>query len=206
VDRLPVDRRPSDSGQQDQWHHGSCRDLPALRHSRSTNARPVHALATRLGACVRQSCPLQGCLYPGQSSWVGGLGSSTVRLQPGFDPSGLSEPGGRDPQAATGFDGQEWLPARLNLGDGRTEFRLRVWAEFWWLLSRCRGSPPAVSGTKSSSRTCGGCQATDPPRNPRSTTVFRMRSRASGFACRERTRWYGVRPPSSSSGYSTGRH
>src|SRR4029450_2717067 len=85
----------------------------------------------------------------------------------------------------------------------RTGFRRRVWAGFWWLPSRCRRSPPTVSGTKSPSRTCGG-SGNRSARNPRSTTVFGMRSRPLRlWPARECARWHGVRPPSSSSGCST---
>ena len=53
-------------------------------------------------------------------------------------------------------------PGRSKPVAGGPDSGLRVWAEFWWLVRRCRGSSPAVSGTKSSSRQCGGCQATGP--------------------------------------------
>jgi hypothetical protein len=46
------------------------------------------------------------------------------------------------------------------------EYGPEVWRETRRLLLRRGEQAPAVSGTKSSSRTHGGCQATGPPRSP----------------------------------------
>ena len=81
--------------------------------------------------------------------------------------------------ASHAFAGQERLPSWLRFCDGRTGFRPRVWAKFRGLPIRCRRSPPAVSGTKSSSRICGGYQATGPRPFPRPTDVFELRSASS---------------------------
>jgi hypothetical protein len=83
-----------------------------------------------------------------------------------------------------------------------------VWRETWRLLLRHGEQAPAVSGTKSSSCLCGGCQATGPPRFPapqrlRNALVSKAEaSRPAG----ERALWHCVCPPSSSSGLAPGRH
>jgi len=46
------------------------------------------------------------------------------------------------------------------------EYGPEVWRGTWRLLLRRGEQAPAVSGTKSSSCLCGGCQATGPPRSP----------------------------------------
>jgi hypothetical protein len=152
------------------------RDLPAPENTAEVQARAtrctcsprdlVHVLAS-CACCGSGQCP-------GRSR-LGGSGSCAARLQSCSDPMGLSETwtgwsdvlrGNGAISASHAFAGQERLPTRLSFCDGKTGFRLRVWAKFRGLPTRCRRSPPAVSGTKSSSRICGGCQATGPPCSP----------------------------------------
>jgi len=84
----------------------------------------------------------------------------------------------------------------------------KVWRETWRLLLQRGEQAPAVSGTKSSSCTHGGCQATGPPRSPapqrlRNALVSKAEaSRPAG----KRALWHCVYPPSSSSGLAPGRH
>jgi hypothetical protein len=88
------------------------------------------------------------------------------------------------------------------------EYGPEVWRETWRLLIRRREQAPAVSGTKSSSCLCGGCQATGPPRSPASQRLWNAlvsKAEASQPAG-ERALWHCVCPPSSSSGLAPGRH
>jgi hypothetical protein len=79
--------------------------------------------------------------------------------------SSRSTPARRTWTSSLGVHGTA-IDGRLVAG-GR--IRPGVCAESRWLVSGCRGSPPAVSGTKPSSRTCGGCQGNQSAPFPRST-------------------------------------
>lgn len=88
---------------------------------------------------------------------------------------------------------------------GGSDSGLRVWAGSRWLVTRCRGSSPAVGGTRSSSHTCGGCHTAGPSRSPLHS-VLGVRSRIQARRCRpagERALWHGRMPTVTSSGHST---
>jgi hypothetical protein len=81
-----------------------------------------------------------------------------------------------------------------------------VWRGTRRLLLRRGEQAPAVSGTKSSSCLCGGCQATGPPVFPLHS-AFGMPSSARQRLSQpagERALWHCVCPPSSSSGLAPG--
>jgi len=86
----------------------------------------------------------------------------TDRLDLEVDPSSLTlavpEPHhvGHDNEVLVGL-GRPRHRYRRPARGRRSDSARGVCAECRGLPTRCRGDPPAVSGTKSSSRTCGGC-------------------------------------------------
>ena len=176
MDRLPADSRLSYPVQQDQRLARSGSVMGEIvEGGRSQAGRDDVSLVGRNGFRAQNpSNSAEGSTIPP------GVGGRSLERRDDLSPAqramaaagAVRDPAGRGGAIHSG-SAQRSSPVSNGCGLGHAvaggpDSGLRVWAGFRWLPFETSGRSPTVSGTKSSSRTCGGCQATGPPCFPAS--------------------------------------